>query len=153
MNTFSTPEVAKRFSVSDQTVKNWAAEFGAYLSPTATPEAGKRRAFTEEDVAVFTVVHEMVGRGRDTETAHAALRTGRRGAEQAITVTQNGDALIAVQQERDRAQGAVIELRRMLDDLRTDFRGQLDQRDQRIVALERELARAQLRLELIDAAK
>ncbi len=53
MDTFSTSQVAKRFGVADQTIKNWAAEFAQYLSPTATPEAGKRRGFTAEDVAIL----------------------------------------------------------------------------------------------------
>lgn len=148
MDTFSTSQVAKRFGVADQTVKNWAAEFAPYLSPTAIPEPGKKRAFTADDVSVLALVHELVGRGRDVAAAHAALQAGQRGANNALTVAQTSDNLIVVQQERDRAQGAVVELRRMLDEMRTDFRGQIDQRDQRIVELERELARAQLRLEM-----
>src|SRR5690349_19356781 len=107
MDTFSTSQVAKRFGVADQTVKNWAAEFAQYLSPTATPEAGKRRAFTADDVAIFALVHGMVGRGRDTDAAHAALQAGQRGAT-GIVAAQNGDSLIAVQRERDMLQGAVI---------------------------------------------
>lgn len=120
MNTFSTSQVAKRFGVADQTVKNWAAEFAPYLSPTATPEPGKKRAFTVDDVAVFALVHELVGRGRDVAAAHAALQAGQRGANNALTVAQTGDSLIVVQQERDRLQGAVLELRAQLADSRSD---------------------------------
>lgn len=113
MDTFSTSQVAKRFGVADQTVKNWAAEFAQYLSPTATPEPGKRRSFTADDVAIFALVHGMVGRGRDTDAAHAALRAGQRG-ETGIIAAQTGDSLIAVQRDRDMLQGAVIELRSQL---------------------------------------
>jgi DNA-binding transcriptional MerR regulator len=120
MNTFSTSQVAKRFGVADQTVKNWAAEFAAYLSPTATPEPGKKRAFTVEDVAVFALVHDMVGRGRDPEAAHAALSAGQRGTNSALVQAQTGDNLIVVQQERDRLQGAVMELRAQLTEARSD---------------------------------
>ncbi len=120
MDTFSTSQVAKRFGVADQTVKNWAAEFAPHLSPTATPQAGKKRAFTVDDVAVLALVHELVGRGRDVSAAHAALNAGQRGANNALTVAQTGDSLIVVQQERDRLQGAVLELRAQLNDARSD---------------------------------
>jgi DNA-binding transcriptional MerR regulator len=142
MDTFSTAQVAKRFGVADQTVKNWASEFAQYLSPTATPEAGKRRAFTAEDVAILALVHEMVGRGRDTSAAHAALQAGRRGAVNALTMATEGDSLVAVQRERDMLQGAVIELRTMLDKATTD-------RDE----LLSKLARAQLRIELLESGE
>ena len=115
MDTFSTSQVAKRFGVADQTVKNWCAEFAPYLSPTATPEPGKRRAFTSADVAVLALVHEMVGRGRDTDAAHAALRAGQRTPHNALTIAQDADNLIAMQHERDMLQGAVIELRAQLE--------------------------------------
>ena len=142
MDTFSTSQVAKRFGVADQTVKNWAAEFAQYLSPTATPEAGKRRAFTAEDVAIMALVHEMVGRGRDTDAAHAALQAGRRGAANALTMAKEGDSLIAVQRERDMLQGAVIELRSQLDKATAD-------RDE----LLSKLARAEMRIELLESGE
>lgn len=137
MNTFSTSQVAKRFGVADQTVKNWTAEFAPYLSPTATPEPGKRRAFTSADVAVLALVHEMVGRGRDTAAAHAALKAGQRSSQKALTIAQEADDLIAVQQERDMLQGAVLELRARLDKATVDH-------DE----LVRKLARAEQKLEL-----
>lgn len=114
MNTFTTSQVAKRFGVADQTVKNWAAEFADYLSPTATPQKGLKRSFTADDVAILALVHGMVGRGRDTGAAHAALQAGQRG-ETGMVAAQTGDSLIEVQRDRDMLQGAVMELRRQLD--------------------------------------
>jgi DNA-binding transcriptional MerR regulator len=152
MDTFSTAQVARRFGVADQTVKNWAAEFAQYLSPTATPEPGKRRAFTVEDVAILAVVHEMVGRGRDTDAAHTALRAGQRGAG-AIVAAQNGDTLITVQRDRDMLQGAVLELRSLLEAERASKQSEVDRRDQRIIELERQLARTELLLELSRGAE
>ena len=162
MDTFSTAQVAKRFTVADQTVKNWAAEFASYLSPTATPEAGKRRAFTAEDVAILALVHELVGRGRDTAAAHAALQAGQRGAVKAITVANDADALITVQRERDMAQGALIELRSMLDTIKVEAQQQVERTQQqaqeqadrlnaRIIELERQLARADMKIELLES--
>lgn len=145
MDTFSTSQVAKRFGVAEQTVKNWAKEFAEYLSPTATPEPGKRRAFTADDVAIFALAHGMVGRGRDTDAAHVALRAGQRG-ESGIVAANTADTLISVQRERDMLQGALIELRQQLKDSR-------DTRDQRIAELERELSRTQTLLELYQSGK
>ena len=162
MDTFSTSQVAKRFGVADQTIKNWAAEFAAHLSPTATPESGKRRAFTAEDVAIMALVHEMVGRGRDTNAAHAALQAGQRGASNALTMATDGDNLIATQRERDMLQGAVIELRSMLDSVKSDAQLQIERTQQqaqeqadklnaRIIELERQIARAEMKLELYES--
>lgn len=114
MNTFTTSQVAKRFGVADQTVKNWASEFADYLSPTATPQKGLKRSFTADDVAILALVHGMVGRGRDTGAAHAALQAGQRG-ETGMVAAQTGDTLIEVQRDRDMLQGAVLELRRQLE--------------------------------------
>lgn len=141
MDTFSTSQVAKRFGVADQTIKNWAAEFAQYLSPTATPGEGKRRAFTADDVSVFAVVHELVGRGRDTSAAHAALQAGRRPTDALIPLS-TGDTLISVQRERDMLQGAVMELREQLAKSTSD-------RDELI----KRLARAELRLELYESGE
>src|SRR5215218_4213516 len=78
-NRYTTSSVARLFGVTPATIKNWTLEFAAYLSPTARPEAGKRRVFTEEDLTVFALVNDYRNRGFGYEQAHIALRMGTRG--------------------------------------------------------------------------
>lgn len=84
MDEFTTPQIARMFDVTDQTVKAWSAEFTPYLSPTATPNKGKKRRFTRTDVEVFALVAEGRNKAQSFEEIHAALRTNQRGEVPAI---------------------------------------------------------------------
>lgn len=77
---YTTTYVRRLFSVSHQTVKNWAIEFAHYLSPRARPERNKQRFFNEDDLAVFALVASMGREGQRYEAIHVALATGQRGA-------------------------------------------------------------------------
>lgn len=79
MTIYTTKDLIQTFSISHETAKNWAGEFARYLSPTATPPAGHRRAFTDEDMTVFALVSEFKTRGLTYADIHAALQTGQRG--------------------------------------------------------------------------
>ena len=79
MDFYTTQHLRTIFKVSHQTIKNWADEFASYLSPTANPEAGKKRLYTTEDVQVFALVKDYRQRGYTYEDVHTALKTGQRG--------------------------------------------------------------------------
>lgn len=78
-NNYTTSDIAALFGVSVQSVKNWAREFSDYLTPTATPAAGQKRNFKEDDLRVFALVREYTVRGNTFSDAHMALRAGQRG--------------------------------------------------------------------------
>lgn len=78
-NQYSTRHVIELFSVSHETVKNWTREFADFLSVGATPPAGQRRAFTEDDLRVFAVISEQKKRGLTYADIHASLKAGQRG--------------------------------------------------------------------------
>lgn len=84
MDEFTTPQIARMFDVTDQTVKAWSAEFTIYLSPTASPTKGRKRRFTRTDVEVFALVAEERQKGQTFEEIHAALITNERGKVPAI---------------------------------------------------------------------
>lgn len=133
MDFYNTASVAQLFSVTDQTIKNWAREFAAYLSPTATPEKGKKRIFTTDDLKVFALVYEYNRRGFGQEAAHGALKIGQRGdipsGASALTTTapqhvlallqvelENRDRLIEeLRSDRERERGKVELLEKMLN--------------------------------------
>lgn len=79
MDTFKTKHIGDWFGVSHQTVKNWCKEFRTYLSPTAVPESGQPRQFTENDVKVLALVADMKSNRHTFTDIHATLQTGQRG--------------------------------------------------------------------------
>lgn len=149
MDFYTTSGIAKLFQVSDQTVKNWAREFAPYLSPTAQPGGNKRRTFTDDDLAVFALVHAQSSKGLNYEDAHAALKTGQRGTvpngSSELATTAAPPALM----ERLREEIALRD--RMIDSLRTDrdkrlgqielLEKQLQDKDREIRQLYRDIAR------------
>lgn len=77
---YTTQHLAVFFGRSKATVRNWSVEFADYLSPTATPEEGKVRYFTEEDLKVFALIADYKDRDQTYEQIHMALSSGARGA-------------------------------------------------------------------------
>src|SRR5258707_13542651 len=80
MEKFSTRHIMSLFKVSKETVRNWSQEFSTYLSPTASPAAGRHRQYSEDDLRVFALVHQMKGEGQLFEDIHASLQNGQRGS-------------------------------------------------------------------------
>lgn len=76
---YKTGDIETTFNISHETVRAWAAEFAAYLSPTATPEKGRQRIFTEDDLLVFALVKTFRNEGKTYNEMHAALGAGQRG--------------------------------------------------------------------------
>lgn len=76
---YTTKHICAYFDVTHETVKRWTKEFSDYLSPTALPDKGRQRQFTEQDVRVFSLVHGMKKQGLVFEDIHVALASGQRG--------------------------------------------------------------------------
>lgn len=76
---YQTKDVCDVFGISRQTVRIWSEEFAEHLSPSATPQKGQQRNFSDADMAVFALVHEVKGRGGTYDTAHLQLKSGQRG--------------------------------------------------------------------------
>lgn len=79
LHMYQTKDVCDIFGISRQTVRIWTAEFSAYLSPSANPEKGQQRNFSDADMTVFALVHEVKDRGGTYENAHVQLKNGDRG--------------------------------------------------------------------------
>lgn len=103
MDYFTTQHICSLFKVSHQTVKTWAREFAAYLSPTATPQDGKKRLFVIDDIRVFALIADYRSRGYVYDDAHLALRSGQRGdvpaTAGAIEPTAPPSAIVALKEE------------------------------------------------------
>lgn len=76
---YTAKDIKSIFKVSHQTVQNWSKTFAEYLSPTARPESGRMRLFTEDDLRVFSLAQAMTGQGANYDDVLAALGNGSRG--------------------------------------------------------------------------
>jgi DNA-binding transcriptional MerR regulator len=123
MSTYTTRQVATYYNKSDATVRNWAVEFAQYLSPTATPQQGKSRFFTVDDLKVISLVAQMKDQGFTFEEIHLSLKSGQRGEAPEVE-PQDLQLMSAAEGERklvleiDRLQQAVVMLRRELEQAR-----------------------------------
>jgi DNA-binding transcriptional MerR regulator len=78
MEYFNTQHVCVMFSISHQTVKNWSDDFAQFLSRTANPGGGRKRAFTLDDLRVFALVDQMHQTGGTKAEIRIALSQGQR---------------------------------------------------------------------------
>lgn len=67
------------FKVSSETIRTWAEEFGNYLSVSANPGAGRHRQFTDDDMAVLSLVSDMKRENMTFADIHTSLKSGQRG--------------------------------------------------------------------------
>lgn len=104
-NNYTTKDIATIFKVSHQAVKTWAKVFARFMSPTARPEAGKRRLFTDDDLRVFALVREYTQRGFNFDDVQIALQAGQRAdipaSASEIIPTPPPQLLVKLNQEID----------------------------------------------------
>ena len=113
---YSTRHVMALFKVSKETVRHWSQEFSTYLSPTATPAAGRHRQYTDDDLQVFALIHQMKSEGQLFEDIHASLGNGQRGI---LPETETSQIIAAEpRQQMMLLQGKILELEEEIDRLR-----------------------------------
>jgi DNA-binding transcriptional MerR regulator len=59
----TTSEVARLLSVTSATIRNCTQELADHVSPAATPPLGKKRSFTDEDMAVLSAAKSLLAEG------------------------------------------------------------------------------------------
>lgn len=151
---YATRDVTTRFGVSRQTVRVWALEFENNLSPTANPEKGRQRNFTDDDLQVFALIAEMKEKGATFEEIHAALASGQRGniptlPETAITPKQSAQVTqleIQIVDLEGKLQAAHNELLRKDGEVAA-YKSQVERYEKRLDELNREIGRLQAKLD------
>lgn len=159
MTGYTSKDIQERFDITSESVRRWAEEFEEYLSPTANPGFKKTRFFSEEDVKVFALWHEISKRGGTYEDAHAQLKSGQRGEvgqiERQITPRQAmpteleivQSRMIEFQQKYETAQDEIHQLR----DRVARAEQQNNDTQQERERIESELATARQRIEELIA--
>lgn len=146
----TTKHVSRLFNISRETVRVWAREFNQYLSPSARPEKGQKRVYTDSDLEVFALIAEQKDAGLVYEQIHTMLQSGERGkapdSEIVIVAGQETQKVVALQRQ-------IIDLERELQTAQSDramqagqiteLRQQLTAAQQEIKQLNREIGRLQ----------
>ena len=125
---YTTQHLAVMFGRSKATIRNWAIEFAEYLSPTATPQEGKIRFFTAEDISVFSLVADYKDREQTYEQIHLALKSGTRG--DLPDLSEHDMQSISTSERERRVSLEVDALQRTIVQLRTDLQEAREKADQ-----------------------
>lgn len=91
---YTTTKVCDLFNVSRETIRNWSAEFSAYLSAGANPGPDRTRYYSDDDLKVMALIAQMKRQGMVYADIHLSLRAGQRGEipqeAQALAATERG---------------------------------------------------------------
>lgn len=152
-----TGDVAKMLGLSPKTITNWADEeaFREFLSDGAKGdvESGTQRDFSMDDILVLNTIRVHKTRRNTWNDVADLLDTGYRETDlppsavlsQTISAADQLTQLMAIKAERDTAlaqlEDAFVEVDRL--------RKQDKERQKEIIELNRQIARLELRLELL----
>jgi len=101
MTNLTAIETANLFGVSREAIRKYCIEFARYLSPVATPQAGRQRMFSENDLRVISTIVILKAEGKLFADIHAALGAGQLydAPETPTTITTpNNQALVLTNQ-------------------------------------------------------
>lgn len=142
-------DIARRLGVDASTVRRWARDYEPYLSPTAQKaeddDQHRRRAYTENDLRVFWTIREAQREGLTHEEIALQVAAGQLedGPLPEHPITEVGDNIelmpVSTAEARIRAlTERVSELSVQL----TEARQKLDERNEQVIRLERDLGAA-----------
>jgi DNA-binding transcriptional MerR regulator len=147
---YSSHNVCEFFEISRETVRSWSREFAPYLSPTANPEQGRQRQFTDADLRVLSLVADFKKQGLLYSDAHAALQAGQRG-----DLPDTVHAIVPGERNRlAEMEQQVRELRAALSEAiedRQNFAGQVEALTKQLEQTRRELREAYKEIGRLEA--
>ena len=75
---FTPKQVADSLNLSSTTIRNYSRLWSEYLSPSANPQAGQGRLYTEDDLAVMATIAALRDRQATADQVREALDAGQR---------------------------------------------------------------------------
>lgn len=162
----TTGDLAARFNVSRDTIRNYARDFGEFLSKEATGiEPNARRRYSERDALILATVANLRANGLNVEQVKESLRAGRlvdtlpEAPSPAEAEARQSIALIA-RPEYERALDRIGALESELDGLRAERDRAIDRWQDdttalnvKIQQLERDLGEARGELNALKAER
>lgn len=156
-----TGEIAKMMGLNPKTVTNWTdqAELRGFFSDGAKIDetSGKQREYSSEDVLVINTIRVHKTRRNTWRDVAGLLVSGYRETElpasaaltKTISPADQIAAMMAIKAERDTALAQLEDARLEIERLREELKEQRDGTMQEVITLNREIARLELRLELL----
>jgi DNA-binding transcriptional MerR regulator len=152
-------ELARRFGVTDATIRQWSERYAEFLSERARPGEGRTRVFTEEDARVLgTVAYYTQELGVAHEETERLITQGKRIEEIPDLPTAEEEearanvALVPVA----RLEAALVKVQSLEEEMarviseRDDERLERKEAEKRINELEREVGYLKGRIEEIE---
>lgn len=116
-------EVARIVDVSPQTIRLWSDRYAEFLSPSAKPERGEIRDFTEDDVRVLLTIKRESDRRLTFEELVEILKSGDRVEEIPDPVEVEEDVPVS---EHAMALAKITALQRELNTIREQHNREVD---------------------------
>lgn len=120
---YGSVQIGKHLNVSDGTIRNWSAEFAAFLSPgSQTAAPGEIRTFTQDDLTILETVAALRRQNLSYGEIGERLANGERieidappidvrpGQETAVTIAAFQSTLQTYEARIDKQQGEIKEL-------------------------------------------
>lgn len=157
---FTPKQLADRLGLSGTTIRNYSRLWSDYLSPSANPEAGQARLYTEDDIAVIITIAALRDNQATTDQIRAALDAGQRlepvrppEADQPTADHADPDPqAAAAQQARAAVEAAAAAAEKQIDIYRdrvTAVEARADQLTDRLIEAEKRAAAAEKELEVL----
>lgn len=158
---YTSKDLATRFGIQNETVRQWAMEFKRYLSIGANPpQGGKHRRFTFADLEVLQLVSDMRGQNAKWEDIHKALDSGERGVPSIDPMalvpleSQKQLALLYSTIESNRAQIADLEARLTAANTRADrAEGAQDSLKSQLSDAQEAIVQLRIKIAALEASK
>jgi DNA-binding transcriptional MerR regulator len=157
-----TGEVAKMMGLNPKTITNWTdqEDLASFFTEEArrSDETTAQREYSEQDILVINTIRVHKTRQNTWKDVAKILATGHRETDLPITATLTKSispadqiaAMMLIKAERDTAlaqlQDAIFEIERM----RKELREQREESSKEIIGLNRQIARLELRLEMLQ---
>jgi len=156
-----TGEVAKMMGLNPKTITNWTdqEDLAEYFSEDAQRDdgSGGQREYLEEDILVINTIRIHKTRQNTWRDVAKVLATGHREVDMPITATLTKSispanqvaAMMLIKAERDTALAQLQDSMFEIERLRKELKEQRDDSGKEIIELNRQIARLELRLEMI----
>ena len=157
-----TGEVAKMMGLNPKTITNWTdqEDLMFYFSDEARRDdgSGSQREYIEDDIFVINTIRVHKTRQNTWRDVAKILATGHRETDLPITATLTKTispadqvaAMMLIKAERDTALAQLQDSMFEIDRLRKEIKEQRDESNKEIIELNRQIARLELRLEMIS---
>jgi DNA-binding transcriptional MerR regulator len=144
-----TSRAAKLFKVDFKTIVSWTNTFSKFFSEGANNP--KQRNYDPDDLILLNTIQTLRAKGDALPDIHIQLEGGYRNAALPPTeVAMGAEQTMTVYAQLKQYQAEVEHLTKALEEEKAEKKAGFQERDERIISLNREIAVLQYRLEQLE---